>query len=177
MLNGGYNATEDVFYVPAILVTYNEVICPLPSQESYLVSVTNDNSTLSEPALLTVYDKQCHECTKSGTCRFKVGAFFIHISFFCRIQYTIQRLQLFLLDFYRSKNVLLRMCVMILELWIHPTPPYSVTPMRILRSGASKEVKAVKKMIFWLLISEIKVSKLVIWFLITCINSADNGHI
>lgn len=116
MLNGGYNATEDVLYVPAVLVTYNEVICPLPSQESYLVSVTNDNSTLSEPALLTVYDKQCHECTKSGMCRFKVSVFLsISQNFF--VEFNEQsKVDMFLLDFYRSRNVLLRMCVMILEL-------------------------------------------------------------
>lgn len=158
MLNGGFNATEDVFYLPATLVTYNEVICPIPSQESYFVSVTNDNSTLSEPALLTVYDKQCHECTKSGMCRFKVSAFLsISQNFF--VEFNEQsKVDMFLLDFYRSRNVLLRMCVMILELWIHPTPPYSVTRMRILRSGASKEVKALKKMIFWFLLSEIKIS-------------------
>lgn len=121
MLNGGYNVTEDVFYVPAILVTYNEVICPLPSQESYFISVTNDNSTLSGLSLFTVYDKGCYECTRSGMCRFKVRASFSsHKNFGEKIMWSKtfdihSKGNMFLLDFYRSRNVLLRMCVMILE--------------------------------------------------------------
>lgn len=172
MLNGGFNATEDVFYLPATLVTYNEVICPLPSQESYFVSVTNDNSTLSEPALLTVYDKQCHECTKSGMCRFKVSAFFIHISeFFCRIQWTIQSRHVFAWFLQEQKCFIENVCYDIGAL----NPSNSslfCNPYENFEEWSIKRGKSSEKDDF--LISYIRDKNLLI--IRACINSADNQH-
>lgn len=172
MLNGGYNATEDVFYVPAILVTFNEVICPLPSQESYLVSVTNDNSTLSEPALLTVYDKQCHECTKSGMCRFKVSAFLsISQNFF--VEFNEQsKVDMFLLVFLQEQKCFIENVCYDIGALNPSNSSLFCNPYENFEEWSIKRGKSSEKDDF--LISYIRDKNLLI--IRACINSADDQH-
>ncbi|KAJ8316790.1 hypothetical protein KUTeg_004694 [Tegillarca granosa] len=73
LFDGGYNLTVTTYTVPALLVSYNEIVCPVPNPgQSYKVEVSNNNDTFSEELVLfTSYSKECHTCRQSGICDFK----------------------------------------------------------------------------------------------------------
>ncbi len=63
--------------VPATYFTMNQVLCRLPSLDSYLIDISNDGHHVTGRGRSFVpHDPVCHKCTQEGhgvTCIRKVG--------------------------------------------------------------------------------------------------------
>ena len=76
-------ATGEIFFTPARLVSLSEVQCDMPfsildihitwTSITWILTVSNDNVTFSEPTTVFVFDSKCLECTEDGSsCQQKV---------------------------------------------------------------------------------------------------------
>jgi len=75
--------TLEVFFTEARLVSVAEVQCDMPfsildpwirwPSIMWIVTVSNDNVTFSEPAYVFVFDSKCLDCSNISACQQKVS--------------------------------------------------------------------------------------------------------